>query len=318
MNPTVSIVVPTYNRPEFLPAALDSIHVQTFTDWELIIADDGSGGSMRECLRSILDPPRARVLCLTHSGRPAVARNAAIREALGEYVAFLDSDDLWLPQKLTSQIDSLRRHPERRWSYTRFALIDAAGRIVDAEPRGSRVAKTGWIREPLLSGEMVIALPTVVVARAMLAESGAFDERLRMCEDDELWFRLASHSEIDAVDEPLTLVRRHTRHSGSDVTAWEDRLSVFETLLRAEPCSARAPLLRRQRAAHAAGLARSQAACGRRVAAFTTLLSSAPHSLRYRSWWPNALRAMARALAPAAMVTIVALFKGRHRARAAR
>lgn len=313
MSPIVSIVMPTFNRSEFLPAALDSVRAQTFTDWELIVADDGSDDATRNYLRTLPAPPRVRVLWLPHSGRPAVARNAAIREARGEYIAFLDSDDLWLPRKLACQTASLRRHEHRCWSHTRFAIADAAGRVVEAAPGGMHAAKAGWIRDSLLRGETVIALPTVMVARADLEQLGAFDEGLRMCEDDELWFRLAARSEIDAVDEPLTLVRRHGRHGGSDVTAWEDRLRVFESLLRDEARSPYGRLLRRQRAAHAAGLARSQAANGMRMQALATLLVSAPHGLRHRSWWPNALRAAARACAPAAVVGWV---RGRRRAKA--
>jgi glycosyltransferase involved in cell wall biosynthesis len=305
MSPAVSIILPTFNRPQFLSAALDSVRAQTFADWELIIADDGSDGVTRDFLRTLADPPKVRVIWLAHSGRPAVARNAGIRAARGDYVAFLDSDDLWLPSKLCRQISSLRRQAHRRWSCTRFAIADSSGRVVDAAPRGFRQAKGGWIRESLLRGETSIALPSVVVARVLLEQLGNFDERLRMCEDSELWFRLAAHSEIDVVDEPLTLVRRHDQHSGSDVIAWEDRLRIFERLLREQSGTSCGHLLRRQRARHCAGLARSQAASGRRRQALATLLSSAPHSWRYLGWWPNALRAAVRCCTPAPVVAAV-------------
>lgn len=314
MSPTVSIVMPTFDRLQFLPATLDSLFAQTFTDWELIIADDGSDDATRDYLRKIAARPRVTVLWLEHSGRPAVATNVAIRAARGEYVAFLDSDDLWLPEKLARQIASLRQHARCRWSYTRFMIVDSSGRITNPLPTGTHPAKGGWIRESLLDGETVIAQPSVLVSRALLEELGAFDEGLRMCYDDDLWFRLAAHSEVDAVDEPLTLIRRHGSHSGSDVIAWEDRLRVFERLLREERRSPSARLLRSQCAAHAAGLARSQAASGKRIQALATLFSSAPRSLQYLSWWPNALRATARALAPGVVVSLV---RGR-RARAAR
>lgn len=316
MSPTVSIVLPTYNRLQFLPATLESVFAQTFTDWELIIADDGSDDATRAYLRTIAARPRTRVLWLAHSGgRPAVPSNVAIREARGEYVAFLDSDDLWVPDKLQRQIASLRRRAHCGWSHTRFVIVDSSGRIVNPLPAGTYPARGGWIREPLLQGEIVIAQPTVLVSRVLLEELGVFDEGLRMCYDDDLWFRLAARSEIDAVDEPLTLVRRHGSHSGSDVIAWEDRLKVFERLLREQAGEPWEAVIRSQRAAMLAGLARSQAACGRRIEALATLLSSAPQSLAYRSWWPNALHAMARACAPAPVVSLV---RSRRRARPAR
>ena len=315
MRPTVSIVMPTFNRPQFLPATLDSVFAQTLTDWELIVADDGSDDATRNYLRKITARPQVTALWLEHSGRPAVATNAAMREARGEYVAFLDSDDLWLPEKLARQVASLRHHARCGWSYTRFMTIDSSGRIINPLPTGTYPAKGGWIRESLLDGRIVIAQPSVLVSRMLLEELGPFDEGLRMCYDDDLWFRLAARSEVDAVNEPLTLIRRHGSHSGSDVIAWEDRLRVFERLLSQERRSPSARLLRSQRAAHAAGLARSQAASGERIRALATLLSSVPHSLRYRRWWPNALRAVARALAPPVVVSLV---RARRRARASR
>lgn len=315
MSPAVSIVLPTYNRLQFLPATLESVFAQTLTDWELIIADDGSDDATRDYLRRVAARAGVRVLWLAHSGRPAVPTNAAIREARGEYVAFLDSDDLWAPEKLERQIASLRRRTSCRWSHTRFMIVDSSGRITNRLPAGTHPAKSGWIRESLLEGEIVIAQPSVLVSRGLLEELGGFDEGLRMCYDDDLWFRLAARSEVDAVDEPLTLIRRHEFHSGSDVIAWEDRLKVFERLLREQAGEPWEALIRSQRAAMSSGLARSQAASGRRIEALATLLSSAPRSVTYRSWWPNALHAMARACAPPAVVSLV---RSRRRARAAR
>ncbi|HSY94564.1 MAG TPA: glycosyltransferase family 2 protein, partial [Steroidobacteraceae bacterium] len=103
MPPAVSIIVPTFNRLRLLRRSLASVFEQTFEDWELLIADDGSGPDARAYLEA-LDDPRVKVLWLSHSGKPAVARNAALRAAQGEYVAFLDSDDLWVPAKLQIQM----------------------------------------------------------------------------------------------------------------------------------------------------------------------------------------------------------------------
>lgn len=305
MSPAVSIVLPTYNRLDFLPAAVESVRAQTFTDWELIIADDGSQGPTLDYLRSLPDGERIRVLWLKHSGRPATVRNAAIREARGTYVAFLDSDDLWLPEKLGRQIASLQANADRQWSYTRFALTDGSGTIVRSSPEGTLAAPSGWILDSLLTGETVIALPSVIVSRAVLEQLGAFDESLRMCEDNELWLRLAARSQADALRETLTLVRRHDQHTGDDVTCWEDRLRIFESLLRSQAGTPRERLVRRQCAALAAGLARSQALSGMRSQALATLLSSAPRCWRNASWWPDAVRTIIRASVPRRLVAFV-------------
>ena len=313
MSSVVSIILPTFNRLEFLRPAIESVFAQTFEDWELVIADDGSSADTKTYLRTLDDPPRVKVIWLPHTGRPSVVRNAALREAQGEYVAFLDSDDVWLPKKLETQIASLRCHAVRKWSYTRFALVDGSGKPTSSAHTRCPPAPAGWILEKLLNAETVIALPSVVVSRQLLQQLGAFDEELVMCEDDELWFRLAAHSEIDGVDEPLTLIRRHGQHSGSDIIAWQDRRRVFEKALRASPGGHLDPILRKLRAEMSAGLAKSQAASGKRIGAIGTLLSSAPHSWRYPQWWLGALSATARAFAPLSVRMLVRRYRHGHR-----
>jgi hypothetical protein len=149
----------------------------------------------------------------------------------------------------------------------------------------------------------------VVVSRQLLTQLGAFDEELVMCYDDELWFRLAAHSEIDGVDETLTLIRRHAQHSGSDIIAWQDRRRVFEKALHASRGGHLDPILRKLRAEMSAGLAKSQAVSGRRIGALRTLFSSAPHSWRYPQWWLGALTATARAFAPKAVRMLVRRYR---------
>lgn len=296
--PAVSVIVPTFNRLQFLPAAIASLREQSESDWQLIIADDGSDAATRSYLRTLEAPPRVTILWLAHSGRPGVARNAALRVARGEFIAFLDSDDLWLPDKLARQLASLRRQPQRHWGYTAFELIDALGR---PRRRGAPGAPGGWILEALLTEQTVIALPSVMVRRALLERLGGFDERLTMCEDDELWLRLAAASEADALAEPLTRVRRHGQHCGDDRTAWRDRRTVFEQALQRNPTPPVRALLRGLRARMSAGLARSEARSGLRRTALLTLLTSAPYSWRYAPWWRGALECLWQLLAPAAV-----------------
>jgi glycosyltransferase involved in cell wall biosynthesis len=310
-TPVVSVVMPTFNRLEYLRPAVESVLAQTLTQWELLIADDGSGEGTKTYLRSLHDP-RVKVIWLGHSGRPSAVTNVALRAARGEYVAFLDSDDLWLPNKLEAQVASLRRHRQCGWSYTRFALIDTSARPIIGARARSWPAPSGWILEKLLTGQTVIAQPSVMVRRALLDALGLLDEDLVMCYDDELWFRLAAKSEIDGVEEPLTLVRRHDQHSGSDIIAWRDRRRVFEKLLSKSADGQVGKLLRRLRAEMAAGLARSQVISGKRLDALRTVLASAPYSWRYAQWWRGTSRAAARALAPAALRRLVVRLRHRH------
>jgi GT2 family glycosyltransferase len=147
----------------------------------------------------------------------------------------------------------------------------------------------------------VIALPSVVVSRALLERLGPFDEELGMCEDDELWLRLAGASEIEGINEPLTMIRRHGQHAGDDATAWRDRRRAFEKALRLNADPHLTAILRRLRAEMSAGLACSQAARAQRASALAALATSARYSWRYRRWWAGAARALAYAAAPAAL-----------------
>jgi glycosyltransferase involved in cell wall biosynthesis len=311
--PAVSILMPTFNRLEFVPPAVESVLAQSFTDWELIIADDGSDSETKGYLQS-LRHPRVRVLWMAHTGRPAVMLNAALRVARGEFIAFLDSDDVWLPRKLELQVASLRRRPDRRWSCTAFALIDAAGRPL-AGARAGWPAVSGKVRDRLFT-DAVIAMPSVIAARSLFEQVGTFDEDLVMNQDGDLWLRFAHLSELDGIDEPLTLVRRHGLHGGSDIIAWRDLLRVIEKAQRDAPGDAHfRAMLREQRAVTSAGLARSHALYGRRIDVVHTLAQSAPYSWRYLQWWRVGAYASARALAPGILFSALRALRTRMRAR---
>jgi len=311
MTPAVSIVLPTFNRLELLRSSVESVFGQTFRDWELIIADDGSDEPTKQFLQSLETPGRVSVLWLDHSGRASVARNAALREARGEYIAFQDSDDLWLPRKLEIQVDSLRRNPQRAWSHTRYQLIDVSGAPTAwARRTGGWPTPGGWILDKLIRGETVIALPSVVASRRLLLEVGGFDERLNDTEDYELWLRLARRSKIDAVDELLTLVRRHGEHfSAKPIEAFQAARYVIDRQLRSGDVEHLRPVLLRQRARVIVALARSRAAAGFRRDAVATLVSDARYFRGYPQFWPGVLAAIALALTPRALVGF--LKKGR-------
>lgn len=310
-TPIVSVIMPTFNRLEFLRPAIQSVFAQTLADWELIIADDGSSAETRAYLESLADP-RVKIIWLAHSGRPSAVSNIAIGEARGDYIAFLDSDDLWLPRKLAVQVESLRNHPERGWSYTRFSLVDGSGNPMVSKRVAEWPAPSGWILETILTEATVIAQPSVIVSRPLLNRVGAFDEALIMCYDDELWLKLAAQSQIDGVDEPLTLVRRHGQHSGSDVIAWQDRRRVFVKALRTPAYAHLRSTLRLLRAEMSAGLAKSQIASGNRAGAVVTLFKSIPHFWRYPKCWFGPLITMASSYAPLAIKSAVRRFRLKH------
>ncbi len=315
LHPRVSIILPTFNRLKYLGAAVDSVFAQTCGDWELLIVDDGSDEETLDYLSRIELAQRVQLIRLTHSGNVSAVRNVALRRARGDYIAFLDSDDVWMPSKLERQLASLRSRPDRRWSYTRFSVVDASLNAIDRPIRFSGAA--GFILDSLLDIQTAVVPSTVLVRRDLMEEVGPYDERLIICGDFELWVRLARVSAVDCIREPLVLKRHNTEHCHDDVTTCRDFVRALEIsrLLIVEP-EMRA-ILNRRRAIANATLARSQAASGLRVPALATLLTSARFSWPYREWWALGAAATARVAIPKGLRTALrTIGRARHPARA--
>jgi glycosyltransferase involved in cell wall biosynthesis len=303
-SPEVTIVLPVFNRLQYLRPAVDSILAQSFRDWELIVADDGSQGETATYLAALANPPRIRVLHLPHSGNPGAVRNAALRVASGEYIAFLDSDDLWLPEKLTVQIAALRSQPQRGWSHTAFAVIDESGALLTGKQARSWPASQGWVLEQLIRMDTVIAIASVVAKRALLEELGGFDPRLPPCEDYDLWLRLAAVSELDGVRDILLHKRAQRAPYYDQAIVLENLGHALEKLMATDTARPLQPLLRSESAKLAAALARSQVISGHRWAALRTLAQSPPYSWGYREWWLGGVEAVARAVTPTGVLRV--------------
>jgi glycosyltransferase involved in cell wall biosynthesis len=259
---SVSVVLPTFNRLRFLQPAVESVFAQTFADWELIIADDGSDLETRQYLESIANDSRVIVVWLPHTGKPAVVRNAALLRAAGEYVAFLDSDDLWAARKLERQVETLRARTKCRWCYTAFLQVDGSGKPLPEEAHRPWTPYEGDIFEQVVTGRAQIRTPSVLATRELIAQAGGFDEGLLSGEDYDLWLRLALRSEAAIVDEPLVHVRRHPDSHTSDwqsaFVGRDSSLSRRQQLVDA----GRRSLLREERMKNALKLAATHAELG--------------------------------------------------------
>ena len=290
----VSVVLPTFNRLRFLRPAIESVYAQTFTDWELIIADDGSDPETRQYLQSVADHGRVRMVWLSHTGRPSMVRNAALLRAGGEYIAFLDSDDLWAVHKLQRQIETLRARTNCRWSYTGFVRVDARGNPLAEERLRHWVPYEGDIFEHVVTGRAAIRTPSVLATRELLAQTGGFDEAMLSAEDYDLWLRLALHSEVAIVDEPLVHVRyhdeNHTRDWQSAYLGRDRSLSLRQQLVD----SGRRSLLREERMKNALSLAAIHAELGAEGQMLRTLWQSLPYSWTYPRWWLGGLKSAVR------------------------
>lgn len=295
----VSVVLPVFNRLRFLRPAIGSLFAQTFTDWELILADDGSDAETRQYLQSLATHPRISVVWLPHTGTPAIVRNAALRRAGGEFVAFLDSDDLWAPTKLQRQIETLRARVNCRWSYTGFLRIDACGNPLPEEAhRPWWIPYEGDIFEQVVTGRAAIRTPSVLGARRLIVQAGGFDEAMPAAEDYDLWLRLALCSEVAIVDEPLVYVRchdeNHTREWQSAFVGRDRSLSLRQQWVS----RGRRSLLRRERMRNALQHAAAHAQLGARRHMLHALWESLPFCWSYPRWWLGVSKAVLRPYLP--------------------
>jgi glycosyltransferase involved in cell wall biosynthesis len=297
--PTVSVILPVFNRLEYLRAAVASVFQQSFTDWELVIADDGSDDATKDYLKG-LRHPQVKVLWLVHSGNPAAVRNAALRDATGEFVAFLDSDDEWLPDKLATQVKVLRDQPQYLWCYSPIVHIDADGNVL---PRISRrTVGRGAAFERIARWEAAIAVPTVMVQRQLLERVGGFDEQRLLHEDYDLWLKLARESEVSIVGSALTRVRHHGSHYSKtgepELRDWIEFYAKWERRVT-EPRMRR--VVERQGARCAALLARHFAARGDGASVFRTITRSV-RCWTCPEWWLGNAIALARLVVPTSLV----------------
>jgi glycosyltransferase involved in cell wall biosynthesis len=203
-NPEVSVIIPTYNYSRYLGEAIQSVLDQTLQDFEIIVVDDGSTDNTREIVQSYGE--KIKYFYQSQQG-PAKARNRAILESHGKFIAFLDSDDVWLPTKLEKQVALFKSNPKIGMVVTDNYLFDEKGVYKDY------VNKKGY----LLTGDVVynifinsgVVTPTVMVRREVFDKVGLFEENLQIAEDDNMWIRIAVEYDVDIVDESLAKIRDH-------------------------------------------------------------------------------------------------------------
>ena len=208
-NPTVSVIIPTYNRAHLIGRAIQSVLNQTYRDFEIIVVDDGSTDNTEEVIKSFSDE-RIRYIKHKENKGAAAARNTGIKTARGKFIAFQDSDDEWLPEKLEKQMKVFETAPpEVGIVYTGFWRFENNKKIYI--PFSWVKQKEGNIHEELLKGNF-IGTPAALVRKECFEKAGMFDEKLPGLEDWELFIRLSKYYNFKCVDEPL-LVSYYTSNS---------------------------------------------------------------------------------------------------------
>lgn len=231
---SVSVVVPCFNAERYIGATLRSILAQDGAELEVIVVDDGSrDGSAALIAR---DFPAVRLIRQSNAG-VAAARNTGIQAAKGEWIAFCDADDLWLPGKLAAQLQAVQAAADCRMSYTAWAVWTSS----EAEPQPAELANltslahdwqgaSGWIYPELLL-DCVVWTSTVLAHRSLFDEMGLFDAAWRIGEDYDLWLRLSRVTRIERVARPLALYRQHPANITRSAPTQNYRGSVVQRAL---------------------------------------------------------------------------------------
>lgn len=206
--PKVSVVIPSYNAMTYLPKTIESVLKQTFTDYEVLIVNDGSSDHIVEWASQITDL-RVKLISQENQGVSA-ARNTGIAQAQGQYIAFLDADDLWEPTKLEKQLSCLEANPSVGLVYTWTALIDQFGQPT-RRVWVSHVEGNVW--EQIVVDDMISNGSSAMVRRRCFEAAGVFDPKISSSEDRDMWTRIAVHYPFAVVKEFLTLYRRHPHNT---------------------------------------------------------------------------------------------------------
>lgn len=248
IKPVVTVVIPTYNRASLLVKAIGSVLSQTWPHLELIIADDGSTDHTKEMVMAIRDA-RIKWLGMPHSGHIGKVRNAGAAAGTGTWIAFLDSDDYWVPDKLERQLKTARE-TGCRWCYGGFELVDETGKTIP--PKAGRYKPlSGDITRSLLTHEATAIICTLLVERNMFQQLEGFstDERLRYRGDYEFVLRLSRKAEAVALPQCLARVLEHPgRVTHSIGYGYEKSVAPYDIFLEQEPDPALRKIAIEQRA----------------------------------------------------------------------
>jgi glycosyltransferase involved in cell wall biosynthesis len=217
----ISVIIPCYNSASTIRETLESVLSQTYRDLETVVVDDGSTDQTKEIVLTMA--PQIKYLYQENSGQSA-ARNEGIRAATGEFIAFVDSDDLWLPKKMEKQMHALTQH-QADWCYCDCLYFrDTDQKILGVYSKLIYPPQQGWIAPSLILGNC-LASPTPIVRRSLLEKTGLFDESpmIRSREDWELWLRIAVQAPVIYIPEALC---KHRIHAGS-ITFAENPQKAF-------------------------------------------------------------------------------------------
>ena len=223
--PAVSVVVPTYNHSQYVLQALDSAFAQTFGDYEVIVVNDGSPDDTQEVLGPLVTAGQIRYIEQANHGQ-AAARNVGIAAARGEFIALLDDDDLWPPDKLEWQVEVLRSTPEAVLVYGSAEMMgDQEGGLypLDNGPRG-------WVQDVLRYKTFILSPGQALIRRQAIIDAGGFDESIWGADDWDLYIRMARTASFEYRFRTALKYRLHASNASRDQRRLYD--NVYKMLVK--------------------------------------------------------------------------------------
>lgn len=300
-TPLVSVVIPTYNREHLLPQAIQSVLEQTYQNLEIIVVDDGSTDNTREIMKSFVNSdPRIKYFRHETNKGGGAARNSGIINSQGSYIAFLDSDCQWLPNKLEKQLEIFEKS-DSRLGAVGGGTINISG---DKIRIGRRKGDFGYIYRKLLKdvgfGNSINwpgGTPTIIIKRECFEKSGLFDELLQSCQEHDMYLRIAKNYYFDVLREPVVKTLSNEAGISSNSEAkFQGRLLMLEKY------SSEWPLISKVRSRFCTVVAMGHMSRGKRWEARRYLLIAL---LAYPFNWKNMARLVAAFIPPQILVHIV-------------
>ncbi|MDM9379595.1 glycosyltransferase [Chlorogloeopsis sp. ULAP01] len=215
--PKVSVVMTAYNAMAYLPQTMETLLWQSFTDFELVLVNNGSTDNIVEWVTQ-LSEPRIKLISQENRGIPG-GLNRGIAHAQGEYITFLDADDLWDPTKLEKQVKILDENPEVGLVYNWVTLIDEHSKDIGGLIHRHSIVKfkaEGDVRKQLLEQDIIGCGSSAMVRRVCFEEVGVFDPSFTIAADWDMWVRIGLHYPFKVIKEPLTYYRKHSRSMTSN------------------------------------------------------------------------------------------------------
>lgn|SRR5690554_122731 len=230
-NPLVSVVIPTFNRADFIREAVESVLAQTYPNFEILVVDDGSTDDTREVLKAYSQEPRLRYFYQENQGQ-SVARNYALSEARGDFVCFLDSDNRWLPHKLEVSLQAFQENPDVSVIY---------GDIITINEKGEEISRHNMRRysgriTPYLFQDNCVSMNTSMTRRQCFSEMGGLEAGRRAADDYELWLRFSARYKFLYISDFLAEYRvMENQISSNKDRRFQSNREIMENFVRRFP-----------------------------------------------------------------------------------